>query len=479
VLMHQKIHILTDDSTAHLLPRIQYILDFLKGHPVLQSLNLTWTLNLTTPNTAPDDISIYYGIGNPKQSCNFVIQPLFELIGAQPPLKAPLIMQPYRWQNKEVYSVEIAKKQTISPFLLLNSTHLPIQQFGFDWLATLFFHLSRIEEYSPATTDNIGMMPGEQLLCYRSGLQQRPLVDELVVALGAICTKRAPQLVSPVFASHDLDTLRLFNDKFNLVRYLMGSAVRYKTIRQWPGIITNYAQVKMGKKTDPADTFDWLLEDDHATQKYLFLGTGQRTKFDHFPDLNTPRMKNIRDQARQKSFHLGVHPSFETWKNPDLWQQEQQTIADWLEMPVRHSRQHFLRFSFPETADILEQSGIETDSTLGFRYQIGFRCGTGFPFHLFHFKAERAYRWKEIPLIVMDIGLLRTYQYNGKRLLSAWQQFLSTNQYNTQININFHNHVFYEPELAGIPFIHLYQRLVSCAPYSTLEPISTTPPTQA
>lgn len=476
--MRQKIHILTDDTTAHLLPRIQYILDFLEGHPVFQSLEVTWTLNPTT-STSPNDIHIHYGVAAPKQSCGFFIQPLFELMGAQPPLKNPWVMQPYQWQNNAVYSVELEKKQAIPPFLLPQSAYSTMQQFGFDWLATLFFHLSRIEEYAPNTTDDIGIMPGAQLLCYRSGLHQRPLVDELVVALGAICTKRTPQLVSPVVASHDLDTLRLFTDQFNLVRYLMGSAVRYKTIRQWPRIVADFAQVKMGKKPDPADTFDWLLEDNYATQKYLFFGTGRRTKFDHFPDLDTPRMKTIREQARQKGFHLGVHPSFDTWKNPSLWQQEQQTIAQWLEAPLRHSRQHFLRFSFPETADILEQSGIETDSTLGFRHQIGFRCGTGFPFHLFHFKAERAYQWKEIPLIVMDIGLLRAYQYRGQHLLSAWHQFLSTNQFNTQININFHNPIFYEPELAGIPLLHLYQRLVSCAPYSTLEPISTTPPIQA
>lgn len=475
--MRQNIHVLTDDATAYLLPRIQYILDFLKGHPVLQSLGVTWVLNHTT-SAAPNDIHIYYGVGTPKQPCNFVIQPLFELMGAQPPLKNPWIMQPYQWRHKEIYSVELEKKQAVSQFLLPQSANSTIHRFAFDWLATLFFHLSRIEEYAPATTDDIGILPGEQLLCYRSGLHQSPLVDELIVVLGEILTKRTPQLASPVVASHDLDTLRLFNGQFNLVRYLMGSAVRYKTIRQWPSIISDFIRVKSGKKSDPADTFDWLLDQNHAAQKFLFFGTGRQTKFDHFPDLNTPRMKTIRDQARQKGFQLGFHPSFNTWKNPDLWQQEQQMIADWQEAPVRHSRQHFLRFSFPETADILEQSGIETDSTLGFRQQIGFRCGTGFPFHLYHFKAERAYRWKEIPLIVMDIGLLRAYRYQGKHLLSAWHQFLNANQYNTQININFHNPVFYEPELAGIPFKHLYQHLVSCAPYSISGPISTTPPTQ-
>jgi hypothetical protein len=478
--MHQKIHVRTDDTAVPWLPRIQYILDFLKEHPVLQPLNITWILNSTTnsPLTS-SDIHIYYGVGQPKQPCNFVIQPLLALIGAQPSSKKTWIMQPYYLQNKAIYSVELEKKQAISPFLLPQNDYTEMQYFGFDWLATLFFHLSRIEEYAPETTDDIGILPGEQLLCYRSGLHQRPLVDELVVALGEILTKSTPQLVSPVVASHDLDTLQLFNDKFNLARYLLGSAVRYKTIRQWPSIIADYMQVKSGKKSDPADTFDWLLDQNHAAQKFLFFGTGRPTKFDHFPDLNSSRMKTIRDQARQKGFQLGFHPSFNTWKNLDLWQQEQQIMADWQDAPIRHSRQHFLRFSFPETADILEQSGIETDSTLGFRHQIGFRCGTGFPFHLYHFKAERAYQWKEIPLIVMDIGLLRAAHYQGKHLLSAWHQFLSTTQYNTQININFHNPIFYEPELAGIPFIHLYQSLVSCAPYSTLEPISTTLLTQA
>lgn len=454
------IQVTTDASTASFLPRIAYILDALNSYPI----NWHWQLE---PLLEQPAVCVHYGVAQYRPNVpHYFVPALPELIGAKPPFHKCVSMNTFTHESGLVYGIELGKNNSQQAFFEKNKG-----LFGFDWIASLFFLFSRIEEYAPENTDDIGIMPGENISVYKAGVHHRPIADELVAALAEIITGKRKQQHTILTTSHDVDTLTLLSSQFNLLRYLAGSALRYKTVRQWPGIIRDYIRVKTGHQADPADTFDWLFEHNNTAGKYLFLGAGGNTPFDHFPDLNLPRMRAVREKALQNGYQIGLHPSFDTWKNEERWLSEKQHLENWLGQPVLHCRQHYLRFSFPETADILEKAGIETDSTLGFRRHIGFRCGTGFPFHLYHFGEERAYRWKEIPLVIMDIALLRETGFQARALQELWANFFKNNRFNTQINLNFHNPGFYEPELAGVPLLSLYQQATSCAPFYTSEPI--------
>lgn len=454
------IQVTTDSSTASFLPRIAYLLDTLNSYP----FNWHWH---TGPPSGQPLVWVHYGAAQHRpEAPHLFIPALPELLGAKPPFRKSVSVNAFIHESRFIYGVELAKNDSEQVFFEKNKG-----TFGFDWIASLFFLFSRIEEYAPETTDEIGVMPGEHLAVYKAGVHHRPIADELVAVLAAILTGEQSQRQCILTSSHDLDTLRLFGPPFHLLRFLAGSAIRYKTIQQWPGIIGDYVRTKTGRHPDPADTFDWLLDNNTTQQKYLFLGAGGQTPLDRFPDLNLPRMRAIREKALRNGYQIGLHPSFDTWKNEDRWWREKQHLENWLGQSVLHSRQHYLRFSFPETADILEKAGIETDSTLGFRCHIGFRCGTGYPFRLYHFKEERPYRWLERPLVIMDIGLLREAGFQARAVQQLWETFFSTNSLNTQINLNFHNPVFYEPELAGVPLLQLYQQVTTCVPYSISEPI--------
>jgi len=214
--------------------------------------------------------------------------------------------------------------------------------------------------------------------------------------------------------------------------------------------------VRRGLQPDPGDTFDWLLHLGPSAEKRIYFGFGNHSAYDHFPDLNHPRLQEIRHKALELGYETGIHPSFNTWKNAELFQTELQTAEAWLGRSVRHSRQHYLHFAFPETAEFLEQNGLETDATLGFRDRVGFRAGTGFPFHLYCFKEERPYRWKEIPLVAMDCGLMREWGPNHLDLRLNWEQFVSKNQLGTAISLSLHNTYWYEQALHGIDFSKLF-----------------------
>jgi len=239
--------------------------------------------------------------------------------------------------------------------------------------------------------------------------------------------------------------------------------------------------LKTGK--DPFDTFDWLLKkekllssarswadskspheskgklqanatknssDDlesadeyELTNKTLYiLSGGEVPKIENHFDLNNPKVLEIIKLAKSRGYEIGIHPSYNAHLKKDLFKKEKEKLETLIGEPIKASRQHFLRWKFPETARIIEELGLKTDSTLGFSDRIGFRCGTGFPYYMYDFEKERAFEFLEIPMVVMDVGLMRDALFEKDN--SYLETFLKANFLNTQVTFNFHNSVFDE-----------------------------------
>lgn len=443
----------TDPDLVPAYARLRYLLDALQSHPNAPA-QLRCLLN---PDTVPlGSLVCHYGARENAAANAFVIpaQRLFLL--AQPTVRQTVVSNVYAQEGRHLYGVA-ARSENPGQALLADGA------FRFDWLETLFFHWSRWEEYAPAPQDldEIGRMKSSAQLLPRHGLHHIPVVDQLVTAifqaLGFPETRR-PTIFS---LSHDVDALHLFGPGFRMLRYLGGVALRHRSLRAWPRIVSDYRQVRKGQIPDPGDTFDWLLRLGPDLEKTIYFGMENHSPYDHFPDLDHPRLLEVRDMARAAGYQTGIHPSFNTWKDADLMLQEHRRAEQWLAAPVVRSRQHYLHFAFPETADILEKTGIKEDATLGFRDRIGFRAGTGFSFHLYSFSSERAYRWVEKPLVAMDAGLVKEGGRHTKDIRKHWSDFIALNPYGTAISMNLHNTYPYEQGLHGLDFRVLFGSLLS------------------
>lgn len=448
------------ESLFSLKPRIEYVLSELERHPFFAETGFRWLLN---PDTIPDDgVVVWYGspVGSPGRATQrakgreikFQIPAQPSVLGGIPGFLPDLVANPYSTCDPTspgdpitVYSVEPVHTGRLQPFLVEN-------RFGFDWIATLFFHWSRMEEYFPAeqTLNPHGTMIGRYQFLPRHGLHHQPVVDQLVWALVEILTGKAPSLrPSVIGVSHDVDGIELFSTVPKFCRYLAGVALRHRSIRSWPRMLKDFTRTRLGKAKDPGDTFDWLFHWPTSLHKTVYFGTGKRTKFDDFPDFENPRMRQILELAHSQGYQFGVHPSYDTWKNPELLKNEAASVGDWVGETIIRSRQHFLRFSFPATAEILETVGIKYDSSLGYRDLIGFRAGTGFSYRLFSFSQNRPYGWTENPLILMDTALIHEARANHMPPEVLWRNFFQKNRFNTQIIMNLHNSFFYEQEING------------------------------
>ena len=166
--------------------------------------------------------------------------------------------------------------------------------------------------------------------------------------------------------------------------------------------------------SDPFDTYDFLMSESEAigVQSRFFIKTGHTSqRYDNFHNWNSKKLSTLLDSIRNRGHLLGHHPSYETYNKLDAHLEEVERFKEVASVTKDlHSRQHFLRWAFPDTLHLNTQLGIAADYTLGFNDRIGFRCGTSHGFAAFNLvdNTETTLYFK--PLIFMECALLAKIQ---------------------------------------------------------------------
>ena len=126
---------------------------------------------------------------------------------------------------------------------------------------------------------------------------------------------------------------------------------------------------------------------------------------------------------------IGIHSSFTSWSDPAALSRERETLESWGLGPVTGVRSHYLNFS-SKTPDHCHQAGMSYDSTMGFNFHNGFRCGTSFPFP-----------WNgvwEVPFQLMDSALRQQESTASGRLARAMRCLEAVHGSQGVLTLNFH-----------------------------------------
>jgi hypothetical protein len=445
--MLKKTIILTADTDSDTLKKVAYVVHCLNEHPITKAHKLAWKLN--PESFSQGQLRLEYGnlaLSNIRRQ-NFLFSE--KNIDYQ-----QLTTNEYLTKNQTIYSVETEQKAKQDFSQVGRDGRV---RFAFDWIEALFFHWSRVEEYylPKHAFDNFGIARSSFLFLPRHGLQQIPVVDQLIVAVYHALDKQLKPLKTKITLTHDADHLHRFPSAWSFVKYSCKSLLNRKLLVKWPSAISEYLS-----GCDPYHTYDWLLSERADIEKVIYWPSG---KFSHPQDptfqYTDPVGAEAIALAKQRGYTFGLHPRINTFKNGARWKAEKKEIEAQIGEPIQHTRQHFLQFSLPETADILELSSIKSDSSLGYRDLIGFRCGTGFPYPLYNFAAGKPYSWLETPLVVMDIALLRDASFDNSRVEAILRTFMAKNTENTQITLLFHNSVFQYAREQGVDLDNLYRQI--------------------
>ena len=345
---------------------------------------------------------------------------------------------------------------------------------GIDIFASSFFMLTRWEEYVNKNRDSHNRFPATQSLAFNNNFLDRPVVNEYIEMLKSMIlyldgTLKFKQQEPKTFVSCDVDTpYEVYTKSLpKTIRKFGGDLIKRKSLSQGLQTLTNYTATKWGNYShDPMNTFDWIMDvNENAGNRVAFYFLVENTvpEYDAFYNINEPRIRKLLRNIHQRGHEIGLHGSYSTYQNGDQLKNQVVLLRKVMEEENINQqeigiRQHYLRWSTPETARIIDDAGLTYDTTLGYADYAGFRCGTCYEYPLFDLQKRQQFKLRERPLVLMEASVLDDC-YMGLNIESAEKYMLQIKNSTKKVNGNFtllwHNSYF-----DGLESPKLYKRLI-------------------
>jgi len=324
-----------------------------------------------------------------------------------------------------------------------------------DIFGSVFFLLTRYEEMVCGDRDEHDRFAGAYSLAHAAGFLRRPLVNEYLELLWWWLTylwpdlrrkPREPRLLISHDVDHPLEIARL--SPWQMAQTAAYYAIRRRSPTTAFTRSIQYLHTKRGHlESDPFNTFRFLMgvSERHGIRSaFYFLAGGQHPR-DGTYDLRDPWIRSLLGEMRDRGHEIGLHPSYSTYLDAERTAQEfhqlKQVAAELgIEQAQWGGRQHFLRWSNPQTWQNWEDAGLDYDSTLGFADQLGFRCGVCYEFPVFNLRTGQQLQLRERPLIVMEVTGLQYLRLRMDELCAAIAALAQTTRgFNGDFTLLWHN----------------------------------------
>ncbi|MBS1654670.1 MAG: polysaccharide deacetylase family protein, partial [Bacteroidetes bacterium] len=277
---------------------------------------------------------------------------------------------------------------------------------GFDIFAATFYLLSRYEEYLPHQKDEYDRYAHKNSLAYKEGFLNQPLINVWLQNLRVLLKNKFPDspLPEPEFnfiPTYDID--EAFSYCYKGIKRTAGGIMR----SVFKGEFTQLAErirVLSRKEKDPFDSFEWM-DQLHAKfnlePKYFFLLAEKKGIYDKNISTGKAIIRQLVKKLVEK-YQSGIHPSWQSGDKPGLIKREIETLSAITEKPVTISRQHYIRFTLPQTFRHLIEAGIKEDHSMGYGSINGFRASVASPFYWYDLEKEEKTDLMLYPFCFMD-----------------------------------------------------------------------------
>ena len=347
----------------------------------------------------------------------------------------------------------------------------------FDIFAASFYLLSRYEEYLPHQKDEYGRYDHKNSLAYKEDFLKQPLVNLWLQELEQEVKRNRLKAKG---SAADF-TLSLQPSAFSfLPTYDIDIAFAYQHQPLWLNLFGFYRDLFMGNfekfiergnvysgwKKDPFDIYEWLQElHDECRLKpiYFFLLAGKRIGVDKNI---SPRKKAMQVLIKNMAVNntVGIHPSWQSGdveemteessqksrfgsKEPEnlLLKNEISALEKITENKITKSRQHYLRFTIPETLRRIINTGIANEYSMGYGGTNGFRASYTLPFYWFDLEKNERTHLLLHPFCFMDANSIFEQKYSVEEAAEELQYYFDTvKQVNGTLITLFHNHFLTE-----------------------------------
>lgn len=282
--------------------------------------------------------------------------------------------------------------------------------YRFDIFSAAFYLISRYEEYLPHSLDSYGRFNSNQLLAYKEGFLNLPLVDIWIQNFAKDILQLFPAFSYTTgsfsfLPTYDIDIAYSYKNK-GLLRNAGGFLKKPSLER---------LTVLTGLSKDPFDSYanmDAIHHKYNLKPLYFFLVAEKNSIYDKniLPE-NANLQKLIAQHALQ--YELGIHPSWASNEEEQLMENEKKLLEKLSQKTVTKSRQHYIKMSFPKTYRKLLNYKITDDYSMGSGSINGFRASTASEFFWYDLERETITQLKVHPFCFMDANSFYEQKYTA------------------------------------------------------------------
>lgn len=317
----------------------------------------------------------------------------------------------------------------------------------FDVFAAAFYLLSRYEEYLPHSIDQYGRYSHTNSIAYKEGFLKQPLVN---LWLKKLSQKLQRFTQDSRLTAHD--------SRFTFIpTYDIDEAFSYLHKPLWKNVLGFYrdllqgkfeqvierGNVYSGKKKDPYDTFDWIhrLHEKCGLQPIYFLLTIlKRGVYDKNLSAHSKALQQLYRGLAVKNT-IGLHPSWQSGTEERLLEEEKSFLQKIIQQPVIISRQHYLRFTLPDTYRRLLAAGMTDDYSMAYGGVNGFRASYCLPFYWYDLAQEITTTLRIHPFCFMEASSYFNQGYTAEQAAEEIQYYHDiVKEVNGEFITLFHNH---------------------------------------
>ena len=252
---------------------------------------------------------------------------------------------------------------------------------GFDVFASCFWMLSRYEEYiiPEGEKDKYGRISSEQCIASELDFLDIQIVEIWIDKLKRCLLALFPEIelelerTAMFIPTFDVDHCFAFKSHgfYGSIRMILAGL-----IKKGPREMLNRISVIFGRKHDPYDTYEMIVEmHENRHSPVFFWLLGDYGGLDKALSLYSHNVQERIDYVNENAI-LGIHPSVRSSSDESLLREEMESLERMTSLPIHFSRQHYLKFKLPTTFYSLWHLGIEKDFSMAFHDKPGFRLGT-------------------------------------------------------------------------------------------------------
>jgi len=304
------------------------------------------------------------------------------------------------------------------------------------------------EEYSPQQRDRFGRIP------YAHSTNQHILEPKVSHYL----VDDNPPLEYPdgqqfaVCLTHDVDEV------YPPITHTIRSSLTCLKERDFKGLRRQAFWGAHGKERSPYWNFNEIMDLEQqysAHSSFYLLATDTDIRRFRY------KIEDLEDELGlilDRGWEIGLHGGYYAPDHQEEIQREKQRLEQVLGRKVTGYRNHYLRFTVPDSWEHLARAGFQYDTTLGYPDMVGFRNGMCHPFLPYNLNTGKEVNILEFPMIIMDLTLFkstRSYEEAGDLAMRLVDTVAS---YKGVLTLNWHSEFFNCPFRSS--WIRMYEKIL-------------------